>query len=52
MQRHLDQALSDGAVGLSSGLIYAPGLFSETDELIALASVLRSRTTVHDPSAR
>jgi N-acyl-D-aspartate/D-glutamate deacylase len=28
-----------GAVGLSSGLYYAPGSYSETDEVVALASV-------------
>ena len=41
MQRLLGEALEDGAVGLSSGLIYAPGLYSKTPELVALASVLR-----------
>ena len=41
MQRLLAEALDDGAIGLSSGLIYAPGLYSRTPELIALASVLR-----------
>jgi N-acyl-D-amino-acid deacylase len=41
MQRLLAEALEDGAVGLSSGLIYAPGLYSQTPELIALATVLR-----------
>jgi N-acyl-D-amino-acid deacylase len=41
MQRLLDEALEDGAVGLSSGLIYAPGLYSRTPELVALASVMR-----------
>lgn len=32
------QAAADGVVGLSSGLIYAPGIFAETDELVALAN--------------
>ena len=41
MQRLLAEALDEGAVGLSSGLIYAPGLYSETPELVALASVPR-----------
>ena len=30
-------AIADGAVGLSTGLIYVPGIFSETDEVVALA---------------
>ena len=41
MQRLVAEALEDGAVGLSSGLIYAPGLYSQTPELVALAEVLR-----------
>jgi len=31
-------AVADGAVGLSTGLIYVPGIFSRTDEVIALAT--------------
>jgi N-acyl-D-amino-acid deacylase len=42
MRRLLDEALEDGAVGLSTGLIYTPGLFSQTDELISLAEVMRT----------
>ncbi|MDP8921554.1 MAG: amidohydrolase family protein [Chloroflexota bacterium] len=41
MRRLLAESLADGAVGLSSGLIYAPGFYSRTDELVALAEVLR-----------
>ena len=33
----LAEALEAGALGLSTGLIYAPGCFATTDELIALA---------------
>ena len=36
-ERLLDEALEAGAFGLSSGLIYPPGVFAATDELIALA---------------
>ncbi len=35
----LDQAMCDGALGLSTGLVYAPGSFAETSEIISLASV-------------
>ncbi len=31
------QAMEDGALGLASALIYAPGFYAKTDELIALA---------------
>jgi N-acyl-D-aspartate/D-glutamate deacylase len=40
MQAELDRAMVEGAFGLSSGLIYAPGMFATTDELIALATVV------------
>lgn len=40
MKRHLDECLDAGAFGLSCGLIYAPGMFASTDELIALATLL------------
>lgn len=32
-------AMRDGAVGLSTGLIYLPGTFARTDEIVALAKV-------------
>lgn len=32
-------AMEDGAVGLSTGLIYTPGTYSETAEVVALAEV-------------
>ncbi|NIT85876.1 MAG: D-aminoacylase, partial [Gemmatimonadetes bacterium] len=35
------EALTQGAVGLSSGLEYTPGSFATTDELVALAGELR-----------
>ncbi|MEV7797306.1 amidohydrolase family protein [Streptomyces sp. NPDC087512] len=35
----LDQALTQGAAGLSTGLIYPPGTYAATDEIVALASV-------------
>jgi N-acyl-D-amino-acid deacylase len=39
MQSQVAEAMEDGALGLTSALIYAPGTFAETDELIALARV-------------
>jgi len=39
MKSLLANALKDGACGLSTGLIYAPGCFAETRELIELAKV-------------
>ncbi len=39
MQGLVDQAMRQGAMGVSTALIYAPGNYAGTDELIALASV-------------
>jgi N-acyl-D-amino-acid deacylase len=39
MEAMVDQAMRDGALGLSSALIYPPGSFAKTSELIALAKV-------------
>jgi N-acyl-D-amino-acid deacylase len=36
-------ALDDGAVGLSSGLVYAPGVFAPADELVELARAAAER---------
>jgi N-acyl-D-amino-acid deacylase len=35
----VDQAMRDGAVGMSTGLIYAPGKWSKTEEIIELQKV-------------
>ncbi|GIG24708.1 N-acyl-D-amino-acid deacylase family protein [Cellulomonas denverensis] len=34
-----DRAFAEGAFGLSTGLIYAPGVYADTDEVAALAAV-------------
>jgi dihydroorotase/N-acyl-D-amino-acid deacylase len=39
MREEVELAMRQGAFGLSSGLVYIPGSFSETDEIIALAEV-------------
>jgi len=39
MKALVDQAMREGAIGLSSGLIYPPNSFAKTDELIELAKV-------------
>jgi N-acyl-D-amino-acid deacylase len=43
MQRLLAEALEAGAWGLSTGLIYAPGSYAATEEIIALARVVSRR---------
>ncbi|MFI5160597.1 MAG: amidohydrolase family protein [Sphingobacteriales bacterium] len=37
MQNIVEQAMRDGAMGFSTGLIYTPGLYSKTPEVVALA---------------
>ena len=39
MKGIVDKAMRDGAVGLSTGLIYVPGTYAKTDEVVALAKV-------------
>ena len=39
METLVEQAMLDGAVGLSTGLIYIPGTYSKTPEIIRLAKV-------------
>ncbi len=43
MTRRLTQALDAGAFGLSTGLIYPPGIYTPTDEIVALARALAGR---------
>jgi len=40
MKKLAEQAMLDGACGMATGLIYTPGTFSKTDELIAIAEVI------------
>ena len=42
MQELLDQALSQGAMGLGFGLSYFPGAYSDTHELTELAKVVKA----------
>ena len=37
MDGYVEQAMKDGAVGLATGLIYLPGTFAKTEEVVALA---------------
>ncbi|HEY7514029.1 MAG TPA: amidohydrolase family protein, partial [Vicinamibacteria bacterium] len=43
MTRVLEAALDEGALGLSTGLEYAPGRFTPTEEIVALARVAARR---------
>ncbi|MCU0327325.1 MAG: hypothetical protein MUF45_19245 [Spirosomaceae bacterium] len=39
MKQHVKQAMQEGAMGVASALIYVPGTYSTTDELIELSKV-------------
>lgn len=39
MQMAVERAMQNGACGLSTGLIYLPGTFAKTDEIVSLAKV-------------
>lgn len=47
MRRRLDEAMRAGALGLSTGLIYAPGRYAATEELVALARVVAEHGGVY-----
>jgi N-acyl-D-aspartate/D-glutamate deacylase len=40
MEALIEQGMKDGAWGMSTGLIYNPGTYAKTDEIIALAKVV------------
>ena len=40
MELLVEQSMKDGAVGLSTGLIYVPGIYAKTDEIIRLAQIV------------
>src|SRR5919201_198909 len=41
MKALIADAMAEGAFGLSTGIVYAPGCYAETDELIELALVVK-----------
>jgi N-acyl-D-amino-acid deacylase len=47
MKEMVDDAMSDGAVGVSSSLIYAPAFYAKTEELIELAKVASAKGGVY-----
>ena len=47
MKAAVEAGLAEGAIGLSSGLAYVPGMFADTDELVELASVAGAKGGVY-----
>jgi N-acyl-D-amino-acid deacylase len=52
MADHVRDALDGGAMGFSTGLGYAPGVFSNIEELIGVSAPLRERGGVYTSHAR
>ncbi len=52
MTRALEQALDEGASGLSTGLLYAPGLFASEDEIVELCRVVAARDGIYTTHMR
>ena len=47
MRALVRQGMLDGAVGLSTGLFYVPGIFTPTDEVVELAKVAGAMGGIH-----
>ncbi len=47
MEIMVDDAMGDGAMGVSSALIYSPGSYAKTDELIALAKAAAKKGGIY-----
>lgn len=47
MEALVKTAMDDGAFGMSTGLIYLPGTYSDTDEVIALAKVVAMENGIY-----
>lgn len=52
MKRLVAKAMDDGALGLSTGLFYAPGSFASTEEIIELAKVAGAKGGIYDTHMR
>ncbi|MHB8883436.1 MAG: N-acyl-D-amino-acid deacylase family protein [Thermodesulfovibrionales bacterium] len=52
MKTMLSETLEQGAIGLSTGLIYPPGIYSDAEELIALARCLQPRDLIYTSHMR
>jgi N-acyl-D-amino-acid deacylase len=52
MQRLLRAALADGAFGLSAGLTYAPGMYADDDEIVALCAAMAGTGAFYCPHHR
>src|SRR5215216_6262527 len=47
MSALVDRAMADGAFGMSTGLVYVPGTFAKTNEIVALAKPIARRHGIY-----
>ncbi len=52
MKTLVDTAMKEGAIGISTGLYYAPGSFSSTEEVIELARIAAQHGGIYDTHMR
>jgi N-acyl-D-amino-acid deacylase len=52
MQALIDSAMREGAIGLSTGLTYAPCMFADDDEMVELCKTLRPYNGIYSPHHR
>ncbi len=52
MKKLVQQEMDDGSFGLSTGLYYAPGSYSDTEEIIELAKVASANDGIYDTHLR
>ena len=52
MARLLEEALDEGAHGLSTGLIYPPGMYASAEEILALAGVVGRKSGLYTSHMR
>lgn len=52
MQQLVQQEMDAGALGMSTGLFYAPGSYSNTQEVIALAKIVARNNGIYDTHLR
>jgi N-acyl-D-amino-acid deacylase len=52
MKALVDQGMKEGAIGMSTGLFYAPGSYTSTEEVIALAKVAAADGGIYDTHMR
>jgi len=52
MKKLIEQAMNDGAFGMSTGLYYAPQSYAKTEEVIELAKVAAGKGGIYDTHMR